>query len=155
MTALAPAWAALVALPGAGGCARPKQEATLPEMPAAEQEPEVPQGDYRGEALDGLAASLEERSGELPGRTPEDHRARMHEFFGTVVEVLPILEGPEPSGAFRQQLRTVQSARYRLAPDAGGGPSPEPTIDAGLRGAYAALNSIGRDEPYAGQSMAQ
>ena len=38
----------------------------------------------------------------------------MHEFFGDVAQVLPILEGPQPCGAFRQQLRTVENARDRL-----------------------------------------
>lgn len=150
---LAPALAALlVALP-AGGC-RPKTEPTLQEMPTAtEVDPEVPQGDYRAEALDGLVESLEQKASALPGRDVDDHRRQMHALFGDVVQVLPILEGPEPSGAFRQQLRTVEAARDRLDPEAGN-PAVEPTIDAGLRATYAALSSIGRDEPYVGQKMA-
>lgn len=146
---LTPVWAAaLVAL--SGGC-QPKDKPSLKEMPVAtEAEPDVPAGDYRGEAIDGLAESLGAKASQLPGRTADDHRRQMHEFFGDVVQVLPILEGPQPSGAFRQQLRTVQTAQQRLGADAGRVPA-DPTIDTGLRGTYAALSSIGRDEPYAGQ----
>ena len=150
----APAWlvaAALVTLPG---CGPRKTEPTLQEMPTAtEPEPEVPQGDFRAEALDGLAESLDAKASQLPGRTPDDHRRQIHEFFVDVVQVLPILEGPEPSSAFRQQLRTVEAARDRLNPEAGN-VAIGPTIDTGLRATHAALRSIGRDEPYAGQTMA-
>src|SRR5688500_319116 len=149
---LIPAWAAAATIGLTVGCG-PKEEPTLREMPVAtDAEEAVPEGDYRGEALDALAESLEAKATALPGPTPEEHRAQMHAFFADVVEVLPILEGPEPSGAFRQQLRAVRTARDRLAPDAGT-MAAEPTIDTGLRGVYAALNAIGRDEAFAGQRM--
>ena len=153
LVGLAPAWAALVALPG-GGCGR-KSEPTLQEMPTAtEVEAPLPEGDYRAEALDGLAASLDAKVAQLPGRDPAQQRERMHAVLGDVVQVLPILEGPEPSSAFRQHLRTVEAARARLNPEAGDVAAVDPAVETGLRATYTALLSIGRDEPYAGQTMA-
>lgn len=150
---LAPAWAALLALPG-GGCGR-KSEPTMEEMPTAtEAEPAVPEGHFRAEALDELAVSLDAKVARLPGRDAAEQRQRMHAVLGDVIQVLPILEGPEPSSAFRQQLRTVETARARLNSEAGDPAVVEPAIETGLRATYAALLSIGRDEPYVGQTMA-
>lgn len=140
--------AAMLSLPA---CA-PKSEPTMQEA-RAEAKPDAADGmAFDPDALDAAVASLEQSARALPGRTADAHREAVHAYFGAMLEVLPMLEGPEPTGAFRQQVRTLQGARDRLAPGAGGS-SVEPAIDTGLRAASAALNRIGQGEEFAGASM--
>lgn len=104
------------------------------------------------DALEGACDALARAADALPGHDAASHREGMRAYFASLIGVLPLLEGPEPSGAFRQQIRTLETARDRLASDAGGS-SVEPAIDTGLRTASAALKRIGRDEDFAGQPI--
>jgi hypothetical protein len=122
-------------------------------MPAAAQETasERPIA-YNPEQLDSLVESIEQKAHALPGRGDQAHRQAMASVFEDLIQVLPILEGPEPSGAFRQQLRTLENARDRLASGANGA-GAEPAIDTGLRAANAALAGIAKDEEVGGQTL--
>ena len=121
------------------GCAR-KQETV---MPAPEMSPQPPIADdvqQRVTDLSQAAVELRQAAYRLPGRGDEQHRQFMQQFLTNLSQILPILEGPNAGGAFRQQLRIVESARTQL-----GGASSlsmEPTIDTGLRAAYNALHDI-------------
>jgi hypothetical protein len=95
--------------------------------------------------LPGLVSDLSQKAENLPGRTADDHRAAMHDVFDNLAKLLPILDGPESSGGFRQQLRSVEAARDRLAPDAGD-VNADPAIGTGLRAAAAAFNDVTRDD---------
>jgi hypothetical protein len=141
---------ALTALPA---CA-PKQAPTMEPMPAAQEDAGSAQPGYDAGRLESLVSSLERKARNLPGRTAEAHRAAMHDAFDDVAQILPILEGPEPSGAFRQDLRTIEAARDRLAPGAGDTTIAEPAIDTGLRATSSALERIAKDDAFADAPVA-
>ena len=102
-----------------------------------------------------LVADLSSKAQNLPGRTADDHRSAMHDVFDNLTKLLPILAGTEPSGGFRQQVRSVEAARDRLAPDAGD-VNAEPAIGTGLRAAAAAFNEIPHDDDtFAGPEIAE
>ena len=105
--------------------------------------------------LNTLVSELSTKAQDLPGRTAEAHRAAMHDVFDKLTKLLPILAGPEPSGGFRQQVRSVEAARDQLAPDAGE-LNAEPAIGTGVRAAAAAFNEIPReDDTFAGPAIAE
>ena len=81
----------------------------------------------------------------LPGRSDAENRKLIARAFEAAGRVLSVLEGPQPGGAFRQQLRIMDTTRQRLA---GGSQSlaVEPTINAGLRALYNALSSLRMDQ---------
>ena len=135
------------------GCAK-KNTATMDAKAPANPQPQmnnsVPQ---RVDELKGLAGQFDELSRRLPGRDENEHRAVMAEVFARLAEMLPMLQGPDPSGAFRVQLRTIEDARQRLSNPASN-LAFEPTIDSGLRAAAAALSTITRETFYAGENVA-
>src|SRR5439155_14952798 len=55
---------------------------------------------------------------------------------------LNVLLGPEPSGAFRQQVRIIQSSADQLRRIDPQKVAPEPTADAGVRAVYSALAGL-------------
>jgi hypothetical protein len=137
------------------GCAQTKTEpaAPYPIEAAPPGQTAAAAISYNPDELDSLVESLEVRARALPGGgTVAAHRDAMHGFFGAVADVLPALEGPEQSGAFLQQLRTIESARDRLAPDVGTATIDAP-INTGLRATSVALNRIGTDEDVSGQAL--
>jgi hypothetical protein len=108
---------------------------------------------YDPSQLDSLVESLQQKASVLPGSGVNEYRDGMHAFFSDLTSVLPILEGPEPSDAFRQQLVTIEMVRDRLSPDTGS-TVIEPTVDTGLRAATVALSRMSWDEDYSGQTLA-
>jgi hypothetical protein len=105
--------------------------------------------------MNNLVSDLSQKAHDLPGRTAEAHRSAMHDVFDNLTKLLPILAGPEPSGGFRQQCRSVEAARDRLAPDAGD-VNAEPAIDTGIRAAAAAFNDVAHDDDtFAGPDIAE
>jgi hypothetical protein len=134
------------------GCAK-KNTATMdPKVPANPQpqmNDSVPQ---RVTDLRRLSAQFNELAQRLPGRDENEHRAVMGDVFARLAEILPMLQGPDPSGAFRVQLRTIEDARQRLSA-ASSNLAMEPTIDSGLRAASSALSTITRETFYAGDNV--
>src|SRR5688572_20266924 len=47
----------------------------------------------------------------LPGRDPKEDRQLLADAFDRATSALTLLMGPEPHGAFRQQLRIIDSVR--------------------------------------------
>ena len=111
--------------------------------------------EVRVEELGQLAQRFAQTAQRLPGRTPDEHRAAMQQAFADLVQILPVLYGPTPTGMQRQQLRIIDSARTQLGSRQG--LAPEPTIDTALRAARDSLQSLGRgsffDKPELGQTL--
>ena len=129
-----------LALAFCAGC--PKRQGTMRPPPQLNPPPRVEaSAEARASELEELSRHFEETAQRLPGRTPEEHRAIMQQVFAALARILPVLQGPNPDGAFRQQLRIVESARTQLA-SGPGGLSPEPTIDTALRAARDMLASL-------------
>jgi hypothetical protein len=95
--------------------------------------------------LNSLVSDLSQKARSLPGRTAEAHRSAMHDVFDNLTRLLPALAGPDAGGGFRQQLRSVEAARDRLAPDAGD-VNAEPAIGTGVRAAAAAFGDVAHDD---------
>jgi hypothetical protein len=125
----------------------PKKSPTMEPISVTQSktEEQLSPGSATMDELNTLVAELSTRAQDLPGRTAEAHRAAMHDVFDNLAKLLPILAGPEPSGGFRQQVRTVEAARDRLAPDAGD-VNAEPAIGTAVRAAAAAFNDVAHDD---------
>jgi hypothetical protein len=124
------------------GCA-PKTETTLkPPPPEPNPEPQLA-SDARERVKELVARSGDFAAGaaKLPGHTEADDRAQVTRQFTLLAQILPILNGPDMSGDFRQQLRIIDATRSQLA-SGSSDLSIEPTIDSGLRAAHRALASI-------------
>ncbi len=136
---------------GGGGCS-PKREATIEQPATRPASPEVDDVDARVSGLNAAAESLASHVAALPGRSADEHVSVMRQVFDDLGQALPLLEGPNPGGVFRQQLRTVQASGTQLAAQPTG-MAPEPTIDEGIRAATDALEAIARRTLYAGANQ--
>jgi hypothetical protein len=126
----------------AAGCMR-KTETTLnPPPPETDNLPKVTNdARERVKELGTLAEEFAAGADKLPGRNDQDDRAEVTRQFALLSQLLPMLNGPDMSGDFKQQLGIVSSTKALL----GSGSQDlavEPTIDTGLRAAHRALTSI-------------
>ena len=139
------------------GC--PKRQSSMSKPPEVNPGPKVEaSAEARADELSEVSRRFEETARRLPGPTAEEDRRIVQQAFAELAQILPILYGPNPTGAFRQQLRIVESSRSQLAASTRG-LAAEPTIGTGLRAAHdslAALASRGYfDQVKLGQTMDQ
>jgi hypothetical protein len=124
------------------GCA-PKTETTLtPPPPEPNPEPQLAtDARQRVQHLGGLAEQYAASAAKLPGANEQQDRQLVGEQFNQLSQILPLLNGPDMPGDFRQQMRIIDSTRSQLA---GGSMdlSSEPTVSTGLRAAQRALSSL-------------
>ena len=131
---------AAVLLLACTGC--PKRQSSMSKPPEVNPGPKVEaSAEARANELAELAGRFEETARRLPGPTPEEDRRIVQQAFAELAHVLPILYGPNPTGAFRQQLRIVENSRSQLAASTRGLAS-EPTIGTGLRAAHDSLAGL-------------
>src|SRR5688572_3717304 len=135
----------------AGGCGnrnKPSLEPTVQSndgnAPRAEAEPGPRAREVRAEL-----PAYQSAVAPLPMRNDEQNRKQIAQAFEAAGRLLSTLEGSQPTGAFRQQLRIIDTTRQRLA-SASQSLAIEPTINAGLRATYNALvglrmNQFGND----------
>jgi hypothetical protein len=123
------------------GCA-PKTQTTLKPPPEPATEPTLT-ADARDRAkeLSTIADEFAAGATKLPGHTEADDRAEVTKQFALLAQLLPLLNGPDMSGDFRQQLGIVNSTRTLLS-SGSQDLAVEPTVDTGLRAANRALTSI-------------
>lgn len=126
----------------ATGCARRTQTVLPPPPPEPNPEPRLTNdARERVKELGTLAEGFAAGATKLPGSSDADDRAKITQEFALLAQLLPMLNGPDMSGDFRQQLDIVSYTRGQL----GGGSQDlavEPTIDTGLRAANRALTGI-------------
>jgi len=97
--------------------------------------------DTRMSELQQRAAELDAVARQLPGRDLKSDRDLVVQAFDRSSAALVLLGGPSPGGAFRQQLRIIDTVRQEiktLSPSI----ADDPTIDSGLRALYNALTSV-------------
>jgi hypothetical protein len=124
------------------GCA-PKTQTTLqPPPPEPNPEPQVASdARERVKELGALAEEFANGAFALPGHDAAQDRTQVTQEFALLAQILPMLNGPEMTGDFRQQLGIVSSTRVLLG-SASEDLAVEPTIDTGLRAGHRALVSI-------------
>jgi len=89
---------------------------------------------------------------QLPGKTVDEHRDRLQEGFGDLLAILPILSGPNPGGAMRTQLKTIETSRATLGMGAWD-MSTDPATDDAFRATYNALSSLANEPFYASSGV--
>lgn len=127
----------------AAGCAHKAKPAPTTTQRALSLQQQVHQ---RVRTLNRAVDQFQKQANALPGEDDMAHRKIMRGAFGALAEALPVLVGPNPSGAFRLQLRSIESARDQLTDNPA--LSPEPIEDAGLRAAVAAMERISHEDFY-------
>jgi hypothetical protein len=133
------------------GCSH-KHPATMQSTmaPAPMAAPESRSADampMRAEYLRHDTNDLTRVSRALPGKTVDDQRDRLQEALGDIARILPVLAGPNPGGAIRTDLSTIESSRALLGTGAWN-MSTEPATDDALRATYRALASIAQEPFY-------
>jgi hypothetical protein len=124
------------------GCAAKNQTTLKSAPPDANPEPQLATDVHeRVKELTIRAQEYAAGCDKLPGRNAQEDRAQTTQQFALLAQILPILNGPDMSGDFRQQLRIIESSRAQLASGTQD-LSIEPTVDTGLRAAHRALAGI-------------
>ncbi len=95
--------------------------------------------------------ALSQTVAKMPGGSEPDDRKLIAQALGQTGSALSAIEGERPNGAFRQQLRIIESARSQLQRMSGNVPS-EPVTDSAIRAALNALMSL-RDGRFAGNAQ--
>src|SRR4051794_40070498 len=124
------------------GCAGKSQTTLKPAPPDANPEPQLATDVHeRVKELSTRAQEYADGCNKLPGQNAQQDRAQTTQQFALLAQILPILNGPDMSGDFRQQLRIIESTRAQLASGTQD-LAVEPTVDTGLRAAHRALAGI-------------
>jgi len=128
----------LVLATGCGPKKRPTHAATQ-----RNQQPEVMNNvDERMSELRKRASELTQAVQQLPGRSPAEDRKLVADAFGKASSSLELLGGPQPGGAFRQELRIIENTRTFLNSPGSASVAPDPSIDTGLRSLDNALSGV-------------
>jgi hypothetical protein len=98
--------------------------------------------DARMSELRQHATELSQSAQQLPGRSTADDRKLVADAFAKASSSLELLGGPQPGGAFRQQLRIIENTRSFLASPSTASVAPDPSVDTGLRSMENALTSV-------------
>jgi hypothetical protein len=124
------------------GCAAKKQTTLTPPPPEPNPEPQLAtDARQRAQHLGTLAEQYAAGAAKLPGQNEQEDRQLVAEAFNQLSQILPLLNGPDMAGDFRQQLRIIESSRSQLSSGTMDLAS-EPTIDTGIRAAQRALSSL-------------
>jgi len=126
---------------GAGGCAPKKEPTRTANVAPNPPSPVMGDPDSRVAALGQHATDLQQLARQLPGHTPQDDRKLVAQAFDASSGALELLGGPNPGGAFRQQVRIVDNTRNFLR-NGDATVSLEPSIDTGLRSLQDALMNV-------------
>lgn len=147
--------ATLIVFVGASlmGCAthhrRHHHEAEATSQPSATMQEMARQ---RVRDLRAAVAHFQEQANALPGADEQEHRQIMENAFDDLNIALPILVGPQPSFAFKLQMKSVRGARNELAENPN--VAPESIVDSGLRSAVSAMGRIAHEDFYGGSTHA-
>ena len=136
------ALAALVAATLFVGCSAKKQTTLAPPPPDPNPEPQLAtDARQRVQTLGTLADQYAAAAARLPGANEQQDRQLVSEQFSQLSQILPLLNGPDMPGDFRQQMRIIESSRSQLSSGTMD-LAAEPTIDTGVRAAQRALSSL-------------
>ena len=122
------------------GCAQKTAPTRVDGTPGLES-PVSADPNQRANQLRQSVSALEETVAQMPGRDRGADRELAADAFANASTALEQLGGPNPPGAFRQQLRIIENTRDFLQ-SSRDEISTDPSVDSGLRSLYAALESV-------------
>ena len=123
------------------GCAQ-KQDRTRTDGTGATVQPDVTSDPaQRVSELRRRADELAAAAQRMPGRSASEDRALAAEAFDKAASALELLGGPNPGGAFRQQVRIIDNTRNFLRTGSES-IAMEPSVDSGLRSVQGALVGV-------------
>lgn len=122
------------------GCAQKTAPTRVGGTPGIESPVSADPNQRAGE-LRRAVGSLEETVARMPGRDRSEDRRLAAEAFASASAAVEQLGGPNPPGAFRQQLRIIDNTRAFLR-SSRDEISTDPSVDSGLRSLYGALESV-------------
>jgi len=96
------------------------------------------------------ANALSRTASQMPGPDPISDRKLTAQALGQTATALAAIGGNQPGGAFRQQLRIIESSRAQIDRASASVPM-EPATDTAIRAVYNALVSL-RDSRFAGNA---
>jgi hypothetical protein len=133
----------------AGGCSKSRTNRTRGQRDDLQQT-----ASERVSNLQASVGELQRTVSQMPADDPNKDRRLTSRALAQTATALAAIEGPRPSGAYRQQVRIIETSRTQLERSSPNVPS-EPAVDSALRAAYNALVSL-REGRFAGnQSVAQ
>ncbi|MEO6437476.1 MAG: hypothetical protein ABIP55_17160 [Tepidisphaeraceae bacterium] len=134
--------AILAAFTLAIGCGQKKDPSRTGGPPAdALASPAMSDTGVRMSELRQRAQELADVAARMPGRNAAEDRQLAAQAFEKAVASLELLAGPQPGGAFRQQLRIIGNTRNVLK-SAASDLSTDPAVDSGLRSVQQALVGV-------------
>src|SRR5438105_1099456 len=95
------------------GCGLKKQPTRTAGQPNPQPESMTDTG-VRMSELRKCSQELNQAAQQLPGRAAAEDRKLVADAFGKAAASLELLGGPDPGGAFRQQLRIIENTRNFL-----------------------------------------
>jgi len=129
---------------GAAGCGSKNKPTMDAQVDSAAGIPAAQTGEARVERIGQAVERYDAARKSFHGHGDEQARRELAGAFESLQEVLVLLKGPEPEGAFRQQMNIIDRARERLTSSSAA--APEPTINAAIRAAQSALTDIASDQ---------
>lgn len=125
----------------AGGCAKKGPPATQPAEIAPLTDSGRSELEHQIQQLRQRAAAFADTAEQMAGRGDQDHRMLVEQSLTELLQVLPLLAGPDLNGGLSQRMAIIQSSRDRLQ-NGNDEPSAGPTINTALRSAAGALEGI-------------
>jgi outer membrane murein-binding lipoprotein Lpp len=138
-------FAAVAAMLLLAGCGNKNKSTLEPTVQSQNNDADSGEPGARARELRAELPAFQAAYAPLPARNDEQNRKQIADAFVAAGRLLSTLEGPNPGGAFRQQLRIIDNNRQRLA-SASESLAIEPTVNAGLRALYNALVDIRMDQ---------
>jgi len=135
----------------AGGCAKKGPPATQPAETAPLTDSGRSELELKMRQLSQCASAFADTAEQMANRGDQDHRVLVEQSLTELLQVLPLLAGPDLNGGLNQRMTIIQSSRDRLQDD-NDEPSAGPAISTALRSAAGALESIA-EQGFAGQSQ--
>jgi hypothetical protein len=125
------------------GCWHPQQQGATIVAPQQNPAPAefMPTPEHAVTDVTQALAIFDARAFQLPGNGEVAYRAMMEDTFKDLIAILPALEGPDPDGAFRQQMHLLDQDRQQLI-GLTFSASSETIVAAGTRASYTALEAV-------------
>ncbi|HEX8525217.1 MAG TPA: hypothetical protein VF669_23400 [Tepidisphaeraceae bacterium] len=130
----------------ASSCAKSRTNRTQGTQDALQQTASERMSNLRSSVVE-----LQRTISQLPTNDIERDKRLTTQALASTASALAAVEGPRPSGAYRQQVRVIENSRTQLERSGPNVPT-EPAVDSALRAAYNALIGL-RDGRFSGNQQ--